>query len=283
MSIQELYASHPKPWTNVHCYSLTTDNLQVNHVQDANSALFRAPVYSALPPVPDAGHYGYYNGEVYYSDGSNWIKTDGNISGPILSTDNAIARFDGITGEQLQNSGVILNDTNDISGINDLRTTRLTFNGINFKNSLLPSWITCKKTTTQLMINTFDTNIINYNIITGNITGSFNGTTGIFTVPSSGIYIVTSTLYFDNNLLPEGFRTSNINISGGSTVSSSLFIPYEYYLQILNNGYQINNITTSYFTVGQTINLSCYNYNNQSADETLLSCTFSISTVGMFN
>lgn len=40
----------------------------------------------------------------------------GNIDGPASATDNAIARFDGTTGELLQNSGVTISDTNDITG-----------------------------------------------------------------------------------------------------------------------------------------------------------------------
>lgn len=42
------------------------------------------------------------------------------VTGPGSSTDNAIARFDGITGTIIQNSGILLTDTNDFSGINDI-------------------------------------------------------------------------------------------------------------------------------------------------------------------
>ena len=36
------------------------------------------------------------------------------------STDNAIARWDGTTGTVLQNSGVIIDDSNNVTGINTL-------------------------------------------------------------------------------------------------------------------------------------------------------------------
>jgi len=39
----------------------------------------------------------------------------GDVTGPASSTDNAIARFDGTTGKIIQNSGVTISDTNDIS------------------------------------------------------------------------------------------------------------------------------------------------------------------------
>lgn len=39
----------------------------------------------------------------------------GNVVGPASSTDNAIPKYDGVTGHFLQNSGVILDDSNNIS------------------------------------------------------------------------------------------------------------------------------------------------------------------------
>lgn len=44
----------------------------------------------------------------------------GNVSGPASSTDNAIARYDLATGKIIQNSGVIIDDSNNVSGIGTL-------------------------------------------------------------------------------------------------------------------------------------------------------------------
>ncbi len=44
----------------------------------------------------------------------------GNVSGPGSSTHNAVVRFDGPDGQHIQNSGVILNGANDLSGVHDL-------------------------------------------------------------------------------------------------------------------------------------------------------------------
>lgn len=44
----------------------------------------------------------------------------GNVTGPGSSTDNAVARFDGTTGQLIQNSGVIVDDSNNVSGANNL-------------------------------------------------------------------------------------------------------------------------------------------------------------------
>lgn len=44
----------------------------------------------------------------------------GDVVGPSSATDNTICRFDDTTGKLIQNSGVIINDANDISGVNSL-------------------------------------------------------------------------------------------------------------------------------------------------------------------
>lgn len=40
----------------------------------------------------------------------------GNVTGPTIATDNAVARYDNTTGQIIQNSGVIISDTNVITG-----------------------------------------------------------------------------------------------------------------------------------------------------------------------
>jgi hypothetical protein len=49
----------------------------------------------------------------------NGATFDGNIVGPGSSTDNAIARFDLTTGKLLQNSSVLIDDSNNITGAVD--------------------------------------------------------------------------------------------------------------------------------------------------------------------
>jgi len=43
--------------------------------------------------------------------------SSGTVTGPGSSTDNAVARFDGAGGSTLQNSGVIIDDSNNVTGI----------------------------------------------------------------------------------------------------------------------------------------------------------------------
>jgi len=49
----------------------------------------------------------------------------GDITGPGFSTDNAIVRWDGDTGKIIQNSGVILDDANNITNVNTLTVVTL--------------------------------------------------------------------------------------------------------------------------------------------------------------
>ena len=51
------------------------------------------------------------------------------VSGPASSTDNALVRFDGATGKLIQNSGVILDDTNNISGLGTVGSGAITSTG----------------------------------------------------------------------------------------------------------------------------------------------------------
>jgi hypothetical protein len=56
-----------------------------------------------------------WNGSVYVLIGDG--QGTGDVVGPGAATDNVIARYDGATGKLIQNSGVIINDTNDITGV----------------------------------------------------------------------------------------------------------------------------------------------------------------------
>lgn len=72
-------------------------------------------------PTPE--NYGlYFNTDtntIQRSNGTIWEDIVASGFTPGTSTDNALARFDGVDGA-LQNSGVILDDANNMSGINDL-------------------------------------------------------------------------------------------------------------------------------------------------------------------
>lgn len=60
--------------------------------------------------------------------GSGGAGGGGDVFGPPSSTDNAVVRFNGATGDTLQDSGVIISDTNDITGVTSIEVTSLTAN-----------------------------------------------------------------------------------------------------------------------------------------------------------
>jgi hypothetical protein len=49
----------------------------------------------------------------------------GDVDGPASATDNAIVRYDGTTGKLIQNSGVTIDDSNNVSGVVQLNATTL--------------------------------------------------------------------------------------------------------------------------------------------------------------
>ncbi|MBS4057607.1 MAG: hypothetical protein KGZ82_09860 [Bacteroidales bacterium] len=66
----------------------------------------------------------------YFWTGSEWKmlkpQETTDVQGPASSTDHAVARFDGTTGNKLQNSVVILDDNGNMSGVNSLTTAAFT-------------------------------------------------------------------------------------------------------------------------------------------------------------
>ena len=87
-----------------------------------------ATSYTLTLPVDDGT-----NGQALTTDGSgvlSWADAGG-VTGPVSSTDNAIARYDSTTGALIQNSGVTIDDSNNVSGVGTLTTTGdATINGI---------------------------------------------------------------------------------------------------------------------------------------------------------
>jgi len=68
-----------------------------------------AASYTLTLPVDDG-----LSGQSLTTDGAgnlSWQASLGNVTGPVSSTDNAIARFDGTTGQLIQNSSVTIDDS----------------------------------------------------------------------------------------------------------------------------------------------------------------------------
>ena len=78
----------------------------------------------------------------------SWVaQTSGDVVGPASSTDNAVARYDLATGKLVQNSGVIVDDSNNVTGIGSLTATTVVSN-------------TLKTTSGTMALDSFSTGII---------------------------------------------------------------------------------------------------------------------------
>ena len=94
----------------------------------SNSYLKLGPLTTTQRDALDAKNgtmiYNSTTGVINSYEGDSWGAIgSGDIVGPATSTNNAVARFDLATGKLLQNSGIIINDTDDISGVHGLTST----------------------------------------------------------------------------------------------------------------------------------------------------------------
>lgn len=95
--------------TNTGAVTLNIDSLGAKSVtRDGTTALAAGDITSGEVVVV------VYDGTRFQMVSPN-IRAD--VSGPASATDNAIARFDGTTGKLIQNSGVTINDSNQVVGV----------------------------------------------------------------------------------------------------------------------------------------------------------------------
>jgi hypothetical protein len=91
------------------------DSIAPSKLVTINASTSTSGSYNLILPI-NAGT----NGQVLTTDGTGILSWDlvsgGDVVGPVSSTDNAISRFDGITGKLIQNSVVIIDDTGIITG-----------------------------------------------------------------------------------------------------------------------------------------------------------------------
>lgn len=143
----------------------------------------------------------------------------------VSSTDNAIVKFDGDTG-QVQNTGIIIDDSNNVSGINDLTLTgNLTVNGTTTTLNTTDLEIEDKNITLGKTDTPTDTTANGGGLtLKGDTDKTFNWvqTTGSFT-SSENIDLATGKSYYvDGTLLKEAteeLKNKTINASN-NTISN---------------------------------------------------------------
>lgn len=115
--------------------TITPDGDGVTDFSTATTALwFPVGTTAQRPGTPSAG-YCRYNSTLNVLEtwnGSTWVAQSGgagDVEGPGSSTDNAIARFDGTGGTLLQDSSVLISDTDVVSGITQLNVDNVRIDG----------------------------------------------------------------------------------------------------------------------------------------------------------
>lgn len=118
-SIKNFVAALPGSPVAGDTYVLTTDK-KIN--------VWNGSAWVSITPQKGYLVFDETSNQFYWFDGTNWAimpVTPGDVVGPASSTDNAIVRWDGITGKLVQDSGILISDTNQLTGANLLSTNFL--------------------------------------------------------------------------------------------------------------------------------------------------------------
>ena len=104
-----------------------------------SDAIVSVPTVADLPTDAIEGAIRYVADvdALYTFDGAAW-NTSGGVQppSPATTTDNAIARWDGTVGASLNNSGVIIDDSDNITGVTDLDAATVTLPGGDVQDQL---------------------------------------------------------------------------------------------------------------------------------------------------
>lgn len=105
----------------------------VSGIGSLSIATFEDWTESAAPSASASGHGRMYIDSTSHvfrlSENAGSYFTIGDVRGPSSATDNAVARFDATTGKLIQNSGITIDDSNNLAGIGSLSITSLTITG----------------------------------------------------------------------------------------------------------------------------------------------------------
>ena len=145
--------------------TFVSDGTNWNYQGQVTLATFNAPrVLIGSLTNPGTG----VAGQVLRTDGAktlSWVNADGAnvVTNAGTSTDNAIPKFDLATGKIIQNSGVIIDDTNNITGMGTLNT-RTIANWVDGPASVVTTNLAAFNGTTGKLIQ--DSGLLTANVVT---------------------------------------------------------------------------------------------------------------------
>jgi hypothetical protein len=210
----------------------------------------------------------------------SWSSVGGpnDVSNVATSTDNAIARFDGTTGKLIQNSGVIISDTNSITGVASILSAGNIDAGqtsIGANTGLAGTWgcfsnNTFPNSSTSYSLCQDDTGTTLLNAPTGQTVQSRINNSAITTVNSTGLGIFMTPA---NALDVTGSIEATGQISSGATTITSNAVDWNSGNIISTNFNCGANITFSNLKIGGT-------YTLVDTDTGTTQCNFSTTTTG---
>ena len=187
----------------------------------------------------------------------------GDVVGPGSASDNAIARFNSTTGKLIQNSGVLIDDSNNVTGVVTLTATTLTDGTASLSGGVLSG---VSLTSGQLFVGN-GTNVATGVAMSGDATMANTGavtlantavTSGVYTSPSSltvdskgRITAITSGTTPLSSSLPNGqiYVGSATNVASTVTVTGDATLANTGLLTLANTGVTANSYTFSNITV----------------------------------
>jgi len=139
----------------------------------------------------------------------------GDVIGPASSTDNAVVRFDGITGKFIQNSGVIIDDSDNVTGVQNLNVNGKYTGTGEFDSSLILS----DGSSAKLLIsdNILSSGSKGVTMVRQNLSGIASSVGVVNAVGSGGPETVCSTIVQDTNI--PGNQCLTVHLFDGANLS----------------------------------------------------------------
>lgn len=161
-------------------------------------------------------------GQLLTADGlgnATWQINAGGVSGPVSSVDNTLPRFNGISGDTLQTSGIIVDDSNNITGVGTLTSSNI----VGSINTAAQTNITSVGTLTALTVTPGVSNMA---------AGTFSGLitmNGGGNVPTGHVLTVvdapTSSTHVTNKSYVDNVAASGIKIITASQAATTGVLP----------------------------------------------------------
>jgi len=147
------------------------------------------------------------------------------VRGPGSSTDNAVARWDGTSGQFLNNSGVIIDDSNNVSGVASLTVSGLTSGRVVFTDTGgLLTTATTKTANTVFAGPTTGADAVPAfrALVTADLPGGLGTVTSVAVSGSNGIGVSGSPITTSGTITLSLGAITPTSVSTGNVTSSSL-------------------------------------------------------------